>query len=262
MLSGYIHEPGLSEIRQENCQAHGQFESRRLFQSIWSRCPQCNIEEERAKIIASEARAREERSRNWRRKVEDSGIPERFRTRTLDVFQVGTEKQALAMEFARDYADNFDDVLKSGRSALFIGPPGTGKTHLAAGIALQIMHQQNRTVLFTTVIRALRKIKNTWRRNSEETEGEVVANLVSPDLLILDEVGVQFGSDTELALLFDVINERYEKCRPTLLISNLSREEVKRYLGERSYDRLREGNGQVVVFEGASYRGSAVVGSE
>ena len=66
---------------------------------------------------------------------------------------------------------------------------------------------------------------------------------------------VQFGSDAEKLLLFDVLNERYERRKPTLMLSNLTAQEVAAYLGERVMDRLREDGGEVVVFDWASHRG-------
>ena len=155
------------------------------------------------------------------------------------------------------YADNFDTVLKTGRSAVFAGLPGTGKTHLAAGIALRLMHRDKRRVLFSTVMRAIRSVKDTWHKGSELTETQAIAALVAPDLLILDEVGVQFGSDTEKLILFDVLNERYEERKPCLLLSNLPVDEVKAFLGERIFDRLREDGGEAVAFTWASARGAA-----
>ena len=51
----------------------------------------------------------------------------------------------------------------------------------------------------------------------------MVAGFIRPDLLILDEVGVQFGSETEKMILFEIINGRYEQLKPTIVISNLAR---------------------------------------
>ena len=134
--------------------------------------------------------------------------------------------------------------------------PGTGKTHLAVGIALELM-RQGRAAMFCTVMRAVRTVKETWRRDSEQSEAEAIRALVFPDLLILDEVGVQFGSEAEKLILFDVLNERYERCKATILLSNLTATEVKDYLGERVMDRMREDGGKVVVFDWESYRGRA-----
>jgi DNA replication protein DnaC len=126
---------------------------------------------------------------------------------------------------------------------------------LAAGIGLRIMGAENRTVLFTTVMRAVRRVKDTWTKGSAETETQAIAAMTYPDLLILDEVGVQFGSEFEKNIMFDVLNERYEKRRPTILLSNLTKDELVGFLGERVYDRMKEDNGKFVAFDWESYRG-------
>lgn len=120
------------------------------------------------------------------------------------------------------------------------------------------MRRDSRPVLFTTVMRAVRSVKDTWDRGAEKSEAQAVAALVFPDLLILDEVGVQFGSETEKLILFDVLNERCEKRRPTLLLSNFGVDEVQAYLGERIFDRLREDGGEAVAFDWESYRGKVL----
>jgi DNA replication protein DnaC len=246
-----------SEIktRTEQCETHGAYESKCYLGTIWTKCPVCAEEKQRHIEADLAAKAKEAGIRAWAAKVSDAGIPERFRDRSLQSFIAGNEGQAYALKFSETYADQFDDVLATGRSALFIGKPGTGKTHLAAGIGLRIMSRQSRSVLFTTVIRAIRRVKDTWGKSSNETETQAIETLVYPDLLILDEVGVQFGSDTEKMILFDVLNSRYEKRRPTLLLSNLTLDEVKAFLGERVFDRLREDGGEAIVFDWESHRG-------
>ncbi len=195
----------------------------------------------------------------WQESLQTACIPERFMNRTLKSFQASTPEQAQALAFAEAYADGFDAVMRSGRCAMFGGLPGTGKTHLAAGIALRLMRRDGRPVLFTTVMRAIRSVKDTWGGNGGKTETQAISALVFPDLLILDEVGVQFGSDTEKLILFDVLNERYEKRRPTLLLSNFGVDEVQAYLGDRIFDRLREDGGEAVPFDWESQRGKVLV---
>lgn len=247
--------------RAAQCAVHGPYESRCHFGAVWSQCPACAVESAARQQARREAGEREERRLAWQRRLGEAGIPERFRNRTLQSFVAETEAQARALAFATDYAERFDDVLATGRSALFIGRPGTGKTHLAVGIGLRLMHRDGRAVLFTTVMRAIRRVKDTWGRQSRESETQAIAALVFPDLLILDEVGAQFGSDTERLILFDVLNERYEKRRPTLLLSNLTVDEVQGYLGERVFDRLREDGGEAVTFDWPSWRGRLGAGA-
>jgi len=251
-----VSDPMKSEAPKTNkCDTHGVFESRRIFGSVWSRCPVCAAED---KVIADREQAEREeleRQRVWRLRMGEAGIPERFRNRTLTSYAATNAGQKRALAFATDYAEQFALVSETGRSAIFCGLPGTGKTHLAIGIALHIMGLK-KSACFTTVQRMIRRAKDSWRKDSEESESDVIAMLVYPDLLIIDEIGVQFGSDFEKNFMFDLLNERYEKRRPTILLSNLTAAEVKAFLGERVYDRLKEDQGSVVSFDWASHRGA------
>ena len=74
------------------------------------------------------------------------------------------------------------------------------------------------------------------------------------DLLIIDEVGLSFGSDAEVLQLSELLNMRYEDVRPTLIVSNCKSSDLSRYLGDRGVDRLRENGGKVVTFEWESHR--------
>lgn len=245
------------ETRQANCPTHGEYVSRRVFGSIWSKCTACVAEMDARDKAEKAAEERAKLRLAWERKVGDAGIPERFRTRTLDTFIAETPDQTKALEFARAYAEDLGGDSFTGRCAMFLGRPGTGKTHLAVGIGLHAMNS-GRSVMFTTVMRAIRRVKDTWVRGSRETETQAIEALVFPDLLILDEVGIQFGSEAEKLILFDVLNERYEKRKPALLLSNLTAKEVKAFLGERIYDRLREDGGAVIGFAWDSWRRSPV----
>lgn len=237
------------------CERHEAYESRNYLGRVWSKCPACSKEDADRAKEAKEAESRKARRMAWEEKLNAANVPERFMARTLDNFKAETPEQKRALEFATEYATNFTQVIKTGRCALFIGKPGTGKTHLAIGIGLRIIATENRTVLFTTVMRAIRRIKDSWVKGSPESETQAIAALTFPDLLIIDELGVQFGSDFERNIMFDILNERYEKRRPTILLSNLSKDELVGYLGERVFDRMREDGGKFVAFDWESYRG-------
>lgn len=182
-----------------------------------------------------------------------AAIPPRFSTRTLANFEPQCDKSAKALHTARQYAENFTTALEKGQSMIFVGNVGAGKTHLASGIAHEVLKSGN-SALFSTVLSAVRTVKDTYRRDSIKTESQAIMDLVEPDLLVLDEVGVQFGSDTEKLILFEIINGRYEHMRPTILLSNLDIAGLGEYLGERVMDRLREGGGKMIAFDWGSYR--------
>jgi len=239
--------------KKRMCPKHGAYTSTNFVSDFWTECPVCMKTKINKQLKERDKEAALEREqRKWAARIGSAAIPERFKDRTLDSYVAKTSGQKKALAFAKEYAENFDQVIKTGRSAIFTGKVGTGKTHLAVGIALSIMKQQ-RSALFVTVQRLIRRIKDSWR-TKEETESDVINAFASPDLLILDEVGVQFGSEFEKQLLFDVLNERYEKLKPSILLSNIPSEQLSDYLGERVMDRLRENGGALIGFNWDSYR--------
>ena len=245
------------QTRAATCEHHGDYQSRNVFGSIWSRCPECEQARQEKENADKALREREERRRRWEQKLGESGIPYRFRDRRLADYVADNEGKKRALAFAENFSAGFErQAYMTGQSAVFVGKPGTGKTHLAAGIGLALM-EDGYSVLFCTVMRAIRRVKDTWGGNRGQTESEAIAALVEPDLLILDEVGVQFGSETEKLIMFDILNERYEKRKSCLLLSNLSTDEVFAFLGERILDRMKEDGGEVIPFNWESYRGNA-----
>lgn len=239
--------------RSASCDDHGPYLSRCLVGRIWTRCPVC-VERQLQQEAEQQARAqRQARLLDWQRRLGRAGIPPRFQDRTFDNFIADTAQQRAALAFAREFALDFGSPASRGRCALFLGHPGTGKTHLAAAVGMHLL-RQGRLVFFSTTMRAIRTVKDAWAPGAQVSESEAIDRLTRPDLLVLDEVGVQSGSDFERHLLSDVLNERYEHRRACLLLSNLPLDDVRRYLGERILDRLREDGGECVVFDWCSHR--------
>jgi DNA replication protein DnaC len=184
-----------------------------------------------------------------------AGIPPRFKNHSFETFIAKTADQELKKKVCSDYANNFEENFKLGKSMILCGTTGTGKTHIACSIANQVI-QNRRSAIFINVFKAIDDIKETWSKQSDKTEREVINNFTKTDLLILDEIGVQFGSDSEKMILFKILNERYSNMKPTILISNLNSEALEEFVGERVKDRMRENGGIAVIFDWQSYRGN------
>jgi len=253
----YQQHSGATE--QRICAEHGEFESTRIGDagagSVWSRCPACKAAEA-ARTQARDAAENERRDADRKRGLmATSMIPPRYVDRRLETFRADNDGQKAARLTATRLAKRIVDEPDGGWSLILCGNVGTGKTHLACGIALAVI-DAGKQARYETVLTAMRSIKATYSKDSPIDEQEAIDTLVNYDLLILDEVGVQTGTEYEKTLLFEVINERYQWRKSTILISNLTREALAAYLGERTIDRFRE-TGGVVPFSWESQRGKA-----
>ena len=245
------------EVKEAVCPEHGAFESRAMMLMGrlwgWSKCPECNrisAEEE------DERKRREEEMERQRRieaRLNKAGIPLRFRSRRFDNFDAGSKEKADCLRIAEEFANEFKSHYADGSTVVFSGKPGTGKSHLAIAVCMAIM-AQGYTAMYMNALDAIRLVRGTWKRDSGPTETEVMQDLASIDLLVLDEVGAQYGTEGEQVILFDIINRRYQDQMPMILLTNQGKEGFKQYLGDRAFDRLREA-GRWVPFDWESYRG-------
>jgi DNA replication protein DnaC len=74
--------------------------------------------------------------------------------------------------------------------------------------------------------------------------------------LVIDEIGVQYGTEGEQTILFDVLDIRYRDQMPTILLTNQDMAGARQFLGDRTWDRIRE-TGRWVSFDWESFRPQA-----
>lgn len=243
----------------DTCETHGNYEAKgqRLMGRLFtSGCPQCAEQAEARKKSEHDDKLRAARERRVRDLAHGSLIPKRFQGYGFDDYQPPNDKAAKAKAACQRYAEQFEGRLQMGGGLVLCGKPGTGKTHLACAIANHIMREFCRVPLFTSVTKMSRAVKATYGPKAEKSEAQVIRSFVEPDLLILDEVGAQRGTETELLLAQEIIDERYQEVRPTILISNLPESELGRYIGDRAIDRMYEGGGAILAFDWESFRRS------
>lgn len=245
--------------REVSCDSHGLYRSNgmklpKMAREIWSGCPQCSADAEAAEQRAeAEARAARERER-LTEFLRASGIPERLKECTFATYRATTQGQKDALQIAMDYAHDFHQHTKSGESLILAGKPGTGKGHLAAAIMNFLM--PGHLPIYTTCLDMIRSVRDTWRKDSKHSETQVLQEYEDAALLIIDEIGVQYGTDGEQTVIFDVLDRRYRQMRPTIFITNQNREGFTQFIGERSFDRLKQ-TARWVSFDWASFRPTA-----
>lgn len=241
------------KIHPARCQKHGSFEQTSYVfagERHYTTCPACSEEKKEREEREAEA---SKKAQDVERRMSSSGIPERFKDATFDNYRIDQgEQQRKVFQACRQYAIAYPERWRLGTSLMLVGGVGVGKTHLAVAIAKEAMREGS--VLYTTCLKATRKVKESFSRESKTTESQALQSFVSPGLLIVDEVGVQYGSVTEHNIIFEIINDRYESNRPTILISNLDFEAFTQMVGDRVIDRLSENGGRALTFDWKSHR--------
>lgn len=253
-----LHE--VLEPRDAVCPKHGEYTSNGIRYTIgrrmeiWSPCAGCSADKaEEARYAADVERQARERAK-LDEMLGTAAIPIRFIGRSFDNYRASDASQVAALTTAREYAESFSRHSRTGESLLLLGKAGTGKSHLASAILQAIMPEH--CGMYTTAADLIDMVRETWRRDSEKSQGKVLQMLSSVPLLVIDEVGVQYGTESEQNTMFQILDRRYRDRKPVILMANLKPAELQALLGDRLFDRLREVS-RVVLFDWESYRPTA-----
>jgi DNA replication protein dnaC len=172
-------------------------------------------------------------------------VPERFFKESIDSYRVDDAEKYNALNKAR----LFIKAIKYGsfQTLIFLGNVGTGKTHLACGIIRECGGLYR---LAPVIVEELRRAKSF---KSTETETDILNKYGRINLLIIDEIGRSVSATDEQYMIYQIINERYNRRKPTVLISNQTKKDFLQHVGIATADRLIE-SAEVVELTGKSYR--------
>lgn len=140
------------------------------------------------------------------------------------------------LAYCRDYADHFS--LQSG-NIFMSGATGLGKTHLSLAIARAAIDRGFGVVYGSAQNFMLQVEKEHFGRATIDTDIE--RNLLSCDLLILDDLGTEFITQYVTSTIYNLINTRLMCNRPTIISSNLSFGELEQRYTQRVLSRIMGG---------------------
>ena len=153
------------------------------------------------------------------------------------------------MKVARDYVDKWSDALSGNTGLVLWGDVGTGKTFFAACIANALV-EQNVSVKMTNFSTILNDLF------AENDKNKYLARLNDHSLLIIDDLGIERGTEYALEQVYNVIDTRYKSGKPLIITTNLTLDELKYPTDiphKRIYDRVL-GMCVPVMFNGVNFR--------
>lgn len=149
-------------------------------------------------------------------------ITEQFKRQTLDNFIINETNKNMKY-VAQRFIQGFGNTNKG---IIFVGKNGTGKTYISVAIANELI-KQNIPIIFGTLTDLTEKYSESYKNH---TEIELTKLYAKVDLLIIDDLGVEYMNDWMLSKLFVIVNERMKNELPIIITTNYELEQLKQRL--------------------------------
>ena len=212
-----------------------EFETTNLGPATARYCPKCSEERNRREEERERAAREAQELSRYREMIAQANIPPKWRETTFD--SSNPELNPRAFKIAKRYAEKFN--ADSPSLVFYSSGNGTGKTHLAACIANYVLHQKRLPVLFKKARDLMLDIRRTFSDRGDMTEADILDRVLSVQLLVLDDVGVDPTSQWLQATYWTVFDRRLEWQLPVVITTNKPFEAPE---GEVSLgDRIGEG---------------------
>lgn len=222
-------------------------------------CPQCAIE-----LVNSQNQNRQHEVDRMVREKHFAGatLPERYADSRFKNYRTQHAGHQNALNQSVSYVKSILNGDKN--NFVMVGKTGTGKTHLACAAA-RILLSKGMFARYITSEEMAQRIMDAWdKKTPDVTEKSVIHDFTQYDLLILDEYGLN-DRDKRRELVHKVLYARYDRMKPTMLISNMTLHDTKdgsgkvipgliSDLGDRLWSRFQQGGLTIVECNWADAR--------
>ena len=186
-------------------------------------------------------------------------IPARYRWKYQDDFLMEAPDGTVipTAQEAKGYVSTLvDGDREPQRGFLLHGPPGTGKTLLACIMLNELILHRERSGRFLSLSRKyFQQLRDTFSESSEHygQTWQIIDELCNLPYLVIDDLGIQRGTEWEMEVLYQLVDARYSEERFTVVTTNQPLEEVRQMSDGRVFSRLSE-MCRFVSLHGVDYR--------
>ena len=130
--------------------------------------------------------------------------------------------------FCFNYSKSFSEKSKN---LLFTGGTGLGKTHLASAIANEVAHKGFDVTYISFPKEIIENNKSIYENFSTQKK-------LNSDLLIIDDLGMEYSTSFTNSFLYNIVNTRVMKNLKTILVTNLSVKDIEKIYGSATVSRI------------------------
>ena len=239
-----------------NCKIHGAvkcslFSLNGRFADSLARCPICEEEQEKKEAAERARQEKEYERRCYEAELKERNIEPEYFYKTLEDFIPATPEQKQALEAVKAMINDCHGKV------ILLGSNGVGKTMLGS-MAVKAMGGKILSMYEITTM-----IRQSYSPKAEKSELEIVKDLASIPMLVIDEMGRTKGSDAELNWLSYILDKRHTRQLPFMILTNthLSRDCPKkgcencfeRFVNNDVLSRLRQ-DSKIITIKAPDYR--------
>ena len=193
-----------------------EFEATNLGPATARYCSKCGEEREGREQERERIAKEQLELARYREMIALARIPPKWKETAFD--NSNPELNPRAFKVAKRYAEKFNT--QSPSLIFYSSGNGMGKTHLVACIANYVLHEKKVSVLFKKARDLMLDIRRTFSDRADMTEADILDRVLSVQLLVLDDVGVDPTSQWLQATYWTVFDRRLEWQLPVVITTN------------------------------------------
>lgn len=167
-------------------------------------------------------------------KLKTAKIPENFLNCTvadfsIDVYEEEEDREIakLAKQIASKFVENYEICKERGKGLYFYSQvTGSGKSRLAISVGNDLVERLNIDLLYISSVNAIFELQNSFDSKSEYTAQQILNRYQKVELLIIDDLGVENKSDWSEGIITQILEERMNNRKLTIITSNIKIEEL------------------------------------